>query len=375
MLNYKEIIPYIFAIGAAQGILLSLFLFKKKENQTANRLLAITMLLFALDLILEIMAVTEDIKKIPALIGLMQALPYLYGPAIYLYVLFITHGKKRFNYKYLLNYLPFVLVQIYGLFFFYFEPTSYQINLVYVESELPWHLILVSFLIPIHGVLYIGLAIREAFKFNHKLKNNFSNIDKHNLSWVKFLVVGSVLLWVIAMIMTTLQLIYGTEIRSEIVSYFAISVFIYSIAYKGLKQPEVAVAEKFDKVKGEMYKKSGLTEVSANKYYKSLLLIMDEKKPYKNDSLTLSNLANMVGTSNHNLSEVINTKIDQNFYDFINSYRVEEVKKLIEKDKNSIYSILAHGFDAGFTSKSVFYSAFKKFTRKTPSQFRKDILL
>lgn len=96
MLNYKEIIPYIFAIGAAQGILLSLFLFKKKENQTANRLLAITMLLFALDLILEIMAVTEDIKKIPALIGLMQALPYLYGPAIYLYVLFITHGKKRF---------------------------------------------------------------------------------------------------------------------------------------------------------------------------------------------------------------------------------------------------------------------------------------
>ncbi len=364
---------YAFIIGSAQGLLLSVFLFRKKENKTANRLLAVTMLFFSIDLILEAAAVTEDIKNYPFLIGLMQAFPYLYGPSIYLYVLFIMRGIKTFNYKYLLHYLPFVLIQIYGLFFFYFEPTSYQLNLVYVETDFPWHVLLISYLTPIYGGFYIVLAVYEGYKFNRKLKNRYSNIDKHNLSWVTFLLVGAMLLWVTAIFMTALQLIYGSEIRPELVSYLAISAFVYAMAYKGLRQPEVIVLDKStDEIEKKIkpYQKSGLDNSTADGYVKTLLKLMDEKKPYKNEKLNLSDLSNLVGITTHNLSEIINTRIEQNFYDFVNFYRVEEAKKLIGEDENSTYSILSHGMEAGFSSKSAFYSAFKKFTGLTPAQFR-----
>lgn len=357
----KSVFTYFFIIGAAQGFLLAFLLIRKKENIIANRLLAFTTLLFGIDLILEALAVTEYIRNYPSLIGLMQAFPYLYGPAIYLYVLFITRGTKKFDYKYLFHYLPFLLIQLYGLFFFYFESPEYQINLVYVETQLPWHVLFISYLTPLYGGFYIVFAIYEAYKYKKLLENNFSSIDKHNLSWIKFISIGAVLLWITAMTMTTLQLVYDKEIRPELVSYLAISIFVYAMAYKGLRQPEVIEVKKIedDSKKETSYKKSGLSDEEASKQLKQLLKIMDEEKPYKNEKLNLDDLSKVTDISKHNLSEIINTKIELNFYDFINTYRVEEVKKIIKQDTNSTYSILAHGFDAGFSSKSAFYTSFK----------------
>lgn len=158
--------------------------------------------------------------------------------------------------------------------------------------------------------------------------------------------------------------------------------FIYLIGYFGLKQPEIFsqpnetsafVPEVFEKskVSPPKYEKSGLNSEAAEEYLIKLLKFMEEKKPFLQGNITLAEMASMLLISPHNLSEVINTKLNQNFYDFINSYKVKEVKRLISEDQDMKYSLLALGFDAGFSSKSFFYSAFKKETGMTPSQFRR----
>jgi AraC-like DNA-binding protein len=60
----------------------------------------------------------------------------------------------------------------------------------------------------------------------------------------------------------------------------------------------------------------------------------------------------------------------KNFYQFVNEYRVEAVKKMLANPRRKNISIEAIGFDCGFNSKSTFFSVFKSITGMTPAQFK-----
>jgi len=371
MLESKEIITYIFVIGAAQAVFLFFVLWKKKENDFANKFLAVTMLVFAVDLLAGVALLSNYISNIPWVLGINNSLPYLYGPLIYLYVIFLIRKQNSFNKNNFLHFIPFLLVQVYGILFFYFESTEYQLKLLNLNFQQVWHIQLISNLIPIHGSIYITFTILEVVKFNKKIKDSFSKIEHIDLSWLLYLVVGVFVIWLVVIFSYIFNFIYGDTLLANVMIYIVLSIFLYSLAIKSYRQPEIERITDLQNINERSYKKSGLDENIAIEYLMLIQNFMKNEKPYLNSELNLTQLANSLNISIHNLSEVINTKLNQNFYEFINKYRVEEVKKLIIEDLEKKFSILAHGYEAGFSSKSAFYSAFKKYTGMTPAQFQK----
>ena len=77
----------------------------------------------------------------------------------------------------------------------------------------------------------------------------------------------------------------------------------------------------------------------------------------------------MLGVLPNHLSQIINQYEEKNFYDFVNSYRVEEFITLAKKDIDKNFNLLGLAYESGFNSKSSFNQVFKKITGKTPSEF------
>ncbi len=98
--------------------------------------------------------------------------------------------------------------------------------------------------------------------------------------------------------------------------------------------------------------------------------MMTEKRVYLNPDLNLYLLADIMDMTPHHLREVIRDNFDKNFNEFINSYRVEEVKRCILDPKNAQFTLLSLGLDSGFNSKSTFNRAFKETEGISPNDFR-----
>ena len=100
---------------------------------------------------------------------------------------------------------------------------------------------------------------------------------------------------------------------------------------------------------------------------------MESEKPFIDSNLSIQEFSDKLALPVHTISEVTNGLMGQNFFDYLNNYRIEEFKRLATQSKNDEIKILHLSFDAGFSSKTSFNLAFKKFTGETPSQFMKKI--
>lgn len=114
------------------------------------------------------------------------------------------------------------------------------------------------------------------------------------------------------------------------------------------------------------------THTRSNTYFQKLECLMQLDKVYRNPELSLSSTAEMLGISACYLSSMVNAIIKRSFIDYINGYRVADVKRNLHSEEFEHYTILSVGLEAGFNSKSTFYNAFKKHTGRTPSQYREN---
>lgn len=125
-------------------------------------------------------------------------------------------------------------------------------------------------------------------------------------------------------------------------------------------------------IKKSRYERSLLKGLDTEVVFDRLTYLMGVENIYTDFELSLEGLAQMLSITPHQLSEFMNERLNTNFRNYINSYRIEEAKKILinESDKN----ILTICYDVGFNSKSTFNHCFKKYTNKTPSEFRLEYL-
>ncbi|MDC8004547.1 helix-turn-helix transcriptional regulator [Aureisphaera galaxeae] len=232
--------------------------------------------------------------------------------------------------------------------------------------------------------LALSLAIfYKAFELVFKRRDVYHQMLSYDdLNWLRlFFKIGGVviLFWIFAKVADfVFDIKWGYNILR-----LSSSILLYWIGYQGLyrynvvqdriqlrrhitknqKFIGVGVAKLNDK--GDMDKlRTDFNEINA---------FVIENKKYLDAELSLSNLASDLKLSTSHLSKVINVCSGQNFSDYINSLRVAQVKKLITDPSYRNYTMVAIGLECGFNSKSTFYSAFKKLTSKTPSQYLETI--
>lgn len=369
----------IFFLGAVHGLMLTCLLFSKKVNQLSNRILAALMLVFTIDLAMAALLSVGLHQNYPHVIGLDFSITLLYGPLLYLYSETLIKGNERLTLAQKKHFIPFILLTLYFLPF-YFNSGETKLNLLSETGELQYGSEWITHFKVVYSLAYLPFIIRDLYQYRKKIRANYSTLEKRNLDWLQGFVLAGTLLGITAGVLYTVSSF--SDMLSEYTDFtlLASTIFVYSIGYMGLKQAEFFTpigreekqAPKEEKPRQESYTRSGLNEEQGKELHQQLCALMENEKPYLRSDLSLAELAGLMNISTHNLTEVINTFADASFYDFVNSYRVENVKQAIKDPEFQNYTLLGIGLESGFNSKSSFNSVFKKHTGLTPSQYKKS---
>ncbi len=305
----------------------------------------------------------------------------LHGPFLFLYISSLIDKKFEFNRKKLLHFVPFILFNIYIVIASFYPEISERIRLDHVESEAGAPLLFHLFLIftVLSGPIYFILSIWLFKKLDINIFNNFSSYENVNLDWLRKLVYSFGAIWTVLMIFATAHHVFGlfSWVFCTHGLSLSLSVFILLIGYFGLKQKEIFIQyhdNTIEYVTEPKTKYAGvvLKEADVELYVSKLKRFMASDKPYLDADFSLPELADKLDIPSHYLSRVINEQFGVNFFDFINQYRVEEVKSKIGNPEFKNFSLLGIAFDSGFNTKSAFNRVFKKITGVTPSEYKKQ---
>ncbi|WP_074407937.1 helix-turn-helix domain-containing protein [Aquimarina megaterium] len=339
-----QLLFFFSALGAFNGLILSAYFafFIKSINR-------VTYFLSALILVISIRVAKSiflifypETSNLFVQIGLTAC--FLIGPFLYIYVRKTINPSN--NKHWLLHIIPLIIgMVLIGCFFPYSENrylwkrTSFGI--------LGWSLSILW----LSYVIFSGVSIKRSFRKLFDKNKKISNQD----FWLLNVVIGVGVIW----------LAYNTtKYTSYIMGAFSFSFILYlTILIWVFKRKKTSLFFE-DKVK---YANKRLDNSEANIIEAKLHRLFNEDEFFKNPQLKLQNVANLINEAPHDLSEYLNDNLNKSFSQFVNEYRIDEAKRLLQTHTN--YTIEAIGYESGFNSKSTFFTAFKKITGLTPTAY------
>ena len=276
------------------------------------------------------------------------------GPALYLFITKSLEKTPLFSKKDGLHFLPAMLVFVVNLILFT-GPESWRDAVIYNDYDhYPGLTELLTFLLS--GPLYAFLTINLLKEQNHV-----------SFEWQRYLIAffGAIILIISLMVLGNLYYFDGMSTALDYhPAWLVMAVFtLWSTYYLVFKKEAI--------YQNVTRKDHRLAATYLEKLKTDLKKVMLTEKPYLNPDLNLQTLAQSIGVKEKDLSEVLNLGFSKSFYEYINSYRIEEVKKmLIDTDKKHLTNF-AIAQEAGFNSKSAFFGLFKKHVGMTPGEFKK----
>lgn len=316
----------------------------------------------------------SDNSAIGWMVGLVFLLPVSLGPLGYLYcrsaLLTTPLGRRD-----LLHVIPLL---------FCFALTA-DISLADPQAMAKWISGAQSHSMRLQMAKYLPVTVAYAYavwtgwillQYRRKANENLSNFDPAIFNWLLALQAFSLLVWALKAIPGPTS---APRLLTDLASLF-LAVFVYIIAIIQWRnprfftipalsngQPTAAPAELDE---GAASREGELDPSIRAELFETVKRRLEGDKLYLDSDLTLDRLATLTGLSKHHLSEVLNRHAGKNFYEFINGYRIDFVCTRLKQASDQ--SVLALALEAGFSSKSAFNAVFKRYTGRTPTQFRME---
>ncbi|HEX8423505.1 MAG TPA: hypothetical protein VF634_08840, partial [Pyrinomonadaceae bacterium] len=327
-------------LGSAQALLLALALLGRgREGGVAGRVLAALVIVMAVVIFGAVMRTSHYEFVYPHVSRVHDPFVFLVMPLLFLYLRTLIRRERRLARADYLHFLPFALCVAY-LAPYYLRSSQSKLDFMWAEYYHPslgyWYYVR-SGLLLLQAASYLSLVVVLLVRYSRALKSNGatrSHVERAVLFQVRFMLGGFLVLFVGGLLRYTLD----QTARTNLIVPLGASALIYSLGYLGLRKPEVltgeretapaAIAETNDaradadgNLPAKKYEKSTLTPERAERYLQRLLRHMDTEKPYVDGELTLPKLAERLSIPAPHLSQTINERLQQNFFDFVNTYR------------------------------------------------------
>jgi AraC-like DNA-binding protein len=377
---HLDYIAFIIFTGIIFGFFIAFFFIKKSiKKKSPNLFMGILLLVLSLVMLEGWLNYTGYIFKTLWLTNFSEPLNFTIAPLIFLFMT-LQLGHK-FNKKDYLHFVPFILWLSYCVYFFLLPDNfKYNDNIRVMQLDIPLfnsdlkysgdplgirnYVNLATILhILIYNFILTSRLIIEARKGKENIFNT-SNTTLKSMrnSFYHFLIITIILIFV------------KSTFESDVGDYLIFLYISYMIFLTGYQI--MNASSYYDNTSSFLegpvlkYKKSSLLEGNKDVILKAILNQMQKEKFFLKSTASLSGLSKEIQQSSHHVSQVINEKLDQTFFELIAFHRVEEAKSILKSDIGKRLTIEEIAERVGYNSKSAFNTTFKKITTQTPSSFR-----
>jgi AraC-like DNA-binding protein len=373
-----SIMEYIILSGVFEALFLAFLLFFKKGKTLSDKLLSIIFLLYAINILLSYIEVYNRSHNFPFPLFINTSVPLiiLHGPALWFYIKSQTEQNFHFRNIYFLHFIPFTLLLIDQFVEVFILPDSEKITMV--NNDLFRSFFTYKFFVILMAVSTISYFVWSLIlikKYQMRIKTYFSQIKKIDLQWLKTLLIAALISYSLIYIMYIADILYQFTPPGLLhaISFSIGSVYILFLGFYGHRQGNL-----FSSFPVNLDLNNAIIEIKAEKpllkeeeiFINDLFNFMKTNKPYLNSELTIALLANDLNVTSEYLSGILNGQLNNNFFDFINHYRIEEFKIRCKDPVNNKLTLMGIAYDSGFNSKATFNRVFKKATGLTPGNYK-----